>query len=115
VDKTIELLKQAEARIKTMMDDFRQVAIKSQEIVALLSKYTLEPTIAPDLSELTVTEKEILTLMGKKLKGREIAEMKKISIRTFNTHRDRIKNKFSMESSYDLKRFAEGLIAEGKL
>ena len=106
MDKTIELLKQAQAQIQAMLTDFPLIAAKAKEITDLLAKHMSGQPAGPDLSKLSDREKQIFALIGKNLKNDVIAKQLKISVKTFNKHRENILAKMKVENSYELKRIA---------
>lgn len=106
MEKIIDLLKQAQDRIQAMLIDFPLIAAKAKEIEALLAKHTNGPPIGPDLSKLSERERVIFDLIGKNLKNGQIAKQLKISIKTFNSHRENIRAKLKIENSYELRRVA---------
>jgi len=64
------------------------------------------------VESLTAREGEILELMGQGLNTRKIAELLKISIKTVETHRGHIKDKFGFDTAEELRRFAEEWVAQ---
>jgi two-component system nitrate/nitrite response regulator NarL len=67
----------------------------------------------PDLAELTNREREVLTLVAGGLSNKEIANHLGVSVRTVETHRERIIRKLAIHSVAGLTRFAivKGLVA----
>lgn len=109
MDRTIEsLLKEAQARIQALLDDYELAMVKFREGYELLSKHVgnakpIEPA-PPALSE---REAEIYALIGQGLKPREIAEKLGISVKTFTNHRDNIRSKVGAENVYHLAQMAK--------
>jgi two-component system nitrate/nitrite response regulator NarL len=68
---------------------------------------------APDVSQLTEREREILTLIAEGLYNKEIAARLNIGTRTVETHRERLMEKLNIHSAAGLTKFAisAGLIA----
>ena len=57
-------------------------------------------------SELSDRELEVLTLIGRGLGTREIAEKLFLSVKTVEAHRERIKEKLKLKSGPELIRYA---------
>lgn len=57
--------------------------------------------------DLTPTEKEIFVLMGQGLKGRDIAKQMGKKVKTIHTHRENIRKKFKVGTSYELMQIAK--------
>jgi DNA-binding NarL/FixJ family response regulator len=57
-------------------------------------------------SELSDRELEVLTLIGRGLATREIAEKLFLSVKTVEAHRERIKEKLKLKSGAELIRYA---------
>jgi DNA-binding NarL/FixJ family response regulator len=66
----------------------------------------------PEASDLTVREREVLTLIAEGLCNKEIADRLYIGTRTIETHRERLMRKLNIHSIAGLTRFAvsHGLI-----
>lgn len=64
------------------------------------------------VESLTAREGQILDLIGQGLSTRKIAERLEISIKTVETHRGHIKDKFGFDSAEELRRFAEEWVAQ---
>jgi len=115
VDKTIELLKQAEARIRKIRQDYElalqhfETGKKEFEVAFSLLSRNLNGMSGSSISfeKLTDTEKSVFKLIGDGLKGKEIAAKLGMSVKTFNNHRDNIRGKLKIRSAYELKEFAK--------
>ena len=116
MDRTIDLLKEANARIKALEDDFelamkrfREGEASFREGFALLAKHMGKaPSVSSGspLPVLTESEKEVFLMIGQKLDGQAIAEHLKISLKTFHRHRDNIRKKLNLENSWELAQVA---------
>jgi len=70
----------------------------------LFSQFSPDEVSTPD--ELTPREKEVLTLLAEGLGNKQIARKLNISVRTVETHRQKIKQKLNISSSAGLIRYA---------
>ncbi len=108
MDKTIELLDQAQARLKAMREDYKLALAKAKETVALLEKHLSNSVPkGPDLSSLSDREKEVLDLMGQRVDDAEISKKLSISEKTVRRHKDNIRAKLNINNGYELKLLAE--------
>ncbi len=73
---------------------------------ALISKLSHDKTDGIGVEKLSNREFEIFQLIGKGLGNRDIAEKMKISVKTVENYRERIKVKLNMENSAKLVRYA---------
>lgn len=64
------------------------------------------------VDRLTDRELEVFDQLGRGLSAREIAERMKLSIKTIETHRDKIKKKLKIESTSKLTRYAVQWVLE---
>lgn len=78
------------------------------DVIALEDGITLQANRG-GLDLLTETERELLKLIGKNVSRAEILKARKIEVKTFYTHRDNIRKKLSLETTQELKRYAESL------
>lgn len=81
---------------------------------SILQKHHAHSLKSP--TSLSEREEEILVLIAKGLKNKQIAEKLFISSRTVSTHRDRIKQKLNLTTTADLIRYAysSGLVKLSK-
>ena len=108
MDKTIDLLKQAQANIKVMLEDFTAIAAKSKEIVTLLSKHVgKDQQTISDLTSLSEREREIFVLVGQEMSRQEIAGKLGISVKTVDATKSKILKKLHIDNFYELKKRAE--------
>lgn len=84
----------------------------------LISNIAIDAEIAPSVSLLTNRELEIFTLIGRGDGPRDIAEELRISIRTVDSHRERIKKKLNLKNIRQLILYASEWVkdeSEGRL
>ncbi|MCX7678080.1 MAG: response regulator [Spirochaetes bacterium] len=74
-----------------------------EELIAKLSR---DENTCNDVDKLSNREFEIFQLIGRGLGNRDIAEKMKISVKTVENYRERIKNKLGLENSAKLVRYA---------
>lgn len=70
------------------------------------AKTATVPESVPDKHSLTAREREILRLFADGLSNQEIAEKLNISIRTVETHKTNIMQKYNFRSTVDMVKFA---------
>ena len=109
MDRTIEsLLKEAQARIQSLLDDYELAMVKFREGHELLARHlNKENPITPIPPALSEREMEAYLLIGQGLKPREIAAKLGISVKTFTNHRDNIRKKVGAENVYELAQMAK--------
>lgn len=117
MDHAIELLKTAHSLMKQRLAEYEESMTKirqghalMQEGYKMLSKYLGDSSVQIDgkeIEELSEREREIFTLIGQGVKGADIAKKLDISIKTFNSSRDRIRKKLGIENAYELMRLAK--------
>lgn len=98
-----------EQATQEIIDAIRQVLAGkmylSQEMRERLIRRTIDGARSLDQSPmeaLTDRELEVFRLIGQGVKGQEIADRLHVSIKTVETHRDRIKKKLELKDSTDL-------------
>ena len=108
MDRTIDLLKEAQARVKTLLDDYELAMTKFREGYALLAKHMENaPATTNSSAVLSEREKEVFLLIGRGMTGAQIAEQLAISVKTFNAHRIKIRKKLGLKNVYELSQVAE--------
>lgn len=122
MDKTIELLKQAQAHLQAKLARYDALRKKEQVILAAFETIVKQSREIADLlrsdlngdshsngdavPKLSAREDEIFKLMGQNISLKEIAKRLGISIHTLYAHRRRIVKRLGLENSYELKRFS---------
>ena len=79
----------------------------------LLHRLIEQPDGSTALSALSDRELEVLTLIGQGRGTRQIAEALHLSVKTVESHRQRIKGKLKLEDGAELVRFAVQLVESG--
>ena len=79
---------------------------------ALVHDYLVGHPIAPVSDQLTIREREIVTLIGQGLSNQDIAERLTLTVNTVKTHRKRIYEKLNLNSRSSLLEYArrQGLL-----
>ncbi len=90
--------------IKTVISGKQFLSDKLKE--ELIAKLSRDETDGESVDKLSNREFEIFQLIGKGLGNRDIAEKMKISVKTVENYRERIKAKLNIENSAKLVRYA---------
>lgn len=114
MSKLIDLLKQTTAEMRIMLADYQAIIHKAEiiadngrDIVALLSKHLNDSSgVVLSLDKLSKREIEIFEALGEEMTVRQIADKFKLSVKTINSNRDRIRKKLGVDNGYELKRLA---------
>lgn len=78
----------------------------SRNIAAVFRPQTLHPDAVGDALVATPREREIMSLIARGLRSREIAELLEISVHTVRTHRKNLMEKFSLRNVAEITAYA---------
>jgi DNA-binding NarL/FixJ family response regulator len=78
----------------------------SRNIAAVFLPHTPRPDVVGDALVATPREREIMSLVARGLKSREIAELLSISVHTVRTHRKNLMEKFSLRNAAEITAYA---------
>lgn len=114
-DQVVEAIRQV-LRGRVYLSPEMTSALVSSQVGASQGEGDLSSGTSP-VEALTDRELEVLTLMGRGLERREIAEALSLSPKTIDTHRSHLQEKLSVEGSASLRRYAAvwGASVDGSL